>query len=233
MTRGPFPLATVPSPLSLDSRGDDCSWWKSACAEDSRIVKPTLAWGCTCSARCLGTPHSVCSHRLKRDAGHGKSPGLASREQVMIARIPLALDPQPEGGYTVTSPLIPELITEGDTISEALANAEEAFAVVLEIYEDEGSAPSARNLCGRRQRTVDHRSCPLRSVTYREAARRLMGLGCYEIPRREGGSHRRWFNPQSERNTPIPDWGRRDLKIGTLRAAVRQLGIDWQTFQDS
>ena len=56
----------------------------------------------------------------------------------MIARIPLALDPQPEGGYTVTSPLIPELITEGDTISEALANAEDAFAVVLEIYEDEG-----------------------------------------------------------------------------------------------
>ena len=56
----------------------------------------------------------------------------------MIARIPLALDPQPEGGYTVTSPLIPELVTEGDTISEALANAEEAFAVVLEIYEDEG-----------------------------------------------------------------------------------------------
>ena len=56
----------------------------------------------------------------------------------MIARIPLVLDPQPEGGYTVTSPLLPELITEGDTMAEALANAEEAFAVVLEIYEDEG-----------------------------------------------------------------------------------------------
>ncbi len=56
----------------------------------------------------------------------------------MIARIPLILEPQPEGGYTVTSPLLPELITEGDTISECLANAEDAFAVVLEIYEDEG-----------------------------------------------------------------------------------------------
>ena len=62
----------------------------------------------------------------------------------MIAKIPLALDPQPEGGYTVTSPLTPELITEGDTISEAMANAAEAFEVVLEIYEDEGrSLPSA------------------------------------------------------------------------------------------
>ncbi len=58
----------------------------------------------------------------------------------MIARIPLILDPQPEGGYTVTSPLLPELITEGDTVSEALANAEDAFAAVKEIYEDRGHA---------------------------------------------------------------------------------------------
>ena len=56
----------------------------------------------------------------------------------MIARIPLTLDPQPEGGYTVTSPLLPELITEGDTVSGALANAEDAFAAVVEIYEDRG-----------------------------------------------------------------------------------------------
>jgi len=54
----------------------------------------------------------------------------------MKARIPLVLTPQPEGGYTVTSPLLPELITEGDTVSEAVANAEDAFAAVMEIYED-------------------------------------------------------------------------------------------------
>ena len=64
----------------------------------------------------------------------------------MIARIPLILDPQPEGGYTVTSPLLPELITEGDTISECLINAEDAFAVVLEIYEDEGR-PLPEGIC--------------------------------------------------------------------------------------
>ena len=56
----------------------------------------------------------------------------------MLARIPLVLEPQPEGGYTVTSPLLPELITEGDTIAECLVNAEDAFATVLEIYEDRG-----------------------------------------------------------------------------------------------
>ena len=54
----------------------------------------------------------------------------------MKARIPLVLTPQPEGGYTVTSPLLPELITEGDTVADALVNAEDAFAAVMEIYED-------------------------------------------------------------------------------------------------
>ena len=54
----------------------------------------------------------------------------------MIARIPLTLEPQPESGYNVTSPLLPELITEGDTITECPANAEDAFAAVVEIYED-------------------------------------------------------------------------------------------------
>ena len=54
----------------------------------------------------------------------------------MIARIPLLLEPQPEGGYVVTSPLLPELVTEGDTIAECLVNAEDAFAAVLDIYED-------------------------------------------------------------------------------------------------
>ena len=59
-------------------------------------------------------------------------------EVVLAARIPLLLEPQPEGGYTVTSPLLPELITEGDTVEECLTNVEDAFAVVEEIYEDTG-----------------------------------------------------------------------------------------------
>jgi antitoxin HicB len=56
----------------------------------------------------------------------------------MLYKIPLLLSPQPEGGFTVTSPLIPELITEGDTLDEALANARDALAAVVEAYEDLG-----------------------------------------------------------------------------------------------
>lgn len=50
----------------------------------------------------------------------------------------MLLSPQPEGGFTVTSPLLPELLTEGDTIDEALTNARDALAAVVEIYEDLG-----------------------------------------------------------------------------------------------
>jgi predicted RNA binding protein YcfA (HicA-like mRNA interferase family) len=70
-------------------------------------------------------------------------------------------------------------------------------------------------------------------MTYREVARKLMALGCRELPRRGGGSHRKWFNPEIQRVTVVPDWGSKDLKIGTVRSAVRQLDIDWEDFQDA
>ena len=56
----------------------------------------------------------------------------------MQYKIPLILTPQPEGGYTVTSPLVPELLTEGDSVDEALANVKDALAAVIEAYEDLG-----------------------------------------------------------------------------------------------
>jgi antitoxin HicB len=48
----------------------------------------------------------------------------------MQYKIPLILTPQLEGGYTATSPLLPELITEGDTVEEALENVKDALAAV-------------------------------------------------------------------------------------------------------
>lgn len=58
----------------------------------------------------------------------------------MNYKIPLVLTPQPEGGYTVTSPLLPELVTEGDSVDEALANVKDALAAVIEAYQDVGRA---------------------------------------------------------------------------------------------
>jgi len=54
-------------------------------------------------------------------------------------------------------------------------------------------------------------------MNYREVAKRLSKLGCEKILRRGGGSHRKWFNPITQKATVIPDWSGRDLKLGTLR----------------
>ncbi len=56
----------------------------------------------------------------------------------MEYKIPLLFTPQVEGGYTVTSPLLPELVTEGDSLDEALENVKGAFAAVLELYQGMG-----------------------------------------------------------------------------------------------
>ena len=55
-------------------------------------------------------------------------------------RIPLVFTPQPEGGYTVTSPALPELVTEGDTLEEAQGNVQDAFDAVKEIYTEQNRA---------------------------------------------------------------------------------------------
>ncbi len=70
-------------------------------------------------------------------------------------------------------------------------------------------------------------------MRYREVARKLRALGCEELPRRTAGSHRKWLNTTLQRATVIPDWGAKDLKLGTVRSAVRQLGIEWQEFLDA
>jgi len=58
----------------------------------------------------------------------------------------------------------------------------------------------------------------------------LTALGCEEVPRSGGGSHRKWRNPDTSRSTIVPDWGGKDLKLGTVRAAIRQLGLEWDSF---
>lgn len=70
-------------------------------------------------------------------------------------------------------------------------------------------------------------------MTYRDVSGKLAALGCRELSRRGGGSHRKWLNPQGQRMAVVPDWGGRDLKVGTVRAVVRQLGIEWSAFQEA
>lgn len=71
-----------------------------------------------------------------------------------VYRVKLVLAPDPAGGYVVTSPDLPELVTEGETAADALAHARDALAAVVELYDDLGkplppsliAAPSASSI---------------------------------------------------------------------------------------
>jgi antitoxin HicB len=63
-------------------------------------------------------------------------PRNRTKRKETLYKLPLILSPQPEDGYTVTCPLLPELVTEGDTAEEALANVSDALSALLEAYRD-------------------------------------------------------------------------------------------------
>jgi antitoxin HicB len=54
-------------------------------------------------------------------------PAKPKRYQVTDGKLSLTLEPAEEGGFIVTSPLDPELITEADSIPEAFDNARDAL----------------------------------------------------------------------------------------------------------
>ena len=62
------------------------------------------------------------------------------------------LEPQPEGGFTVLVPALPEVVTEGETEEEALAMAKDAIQLVLAHRKEQGipvpadAAPSVRKV---------------------------------------------------------------------------------------
>ncbi|MEX6505404.1 type II toxin-antitoxin system HicB family antitoxin [Jiella sp. M17.18] len=48
------------------------------------------------------------------------------------------LRPEPEGGFTVLVPALPEIVSFGGTEEEALRMAEDAIRLSLEVRRDEG-----------------------------------------------------------------------------------------------
>ena len=46
--------------------------------------------------------------------------------------------PEPESGFTVTCPKLPPVVTYGETLEEAHANAREAIELCLEVMREDG-----------------------------------------------------------------------------------------------
>ena len=55
----------------------------------------------------------------------------------MIRRAPICVAPQPEIRFTITSPVLPELVTECDTLEEAFTNCLRCAHGSLEIYSEQ------------------------------------------------------------------------------------------------
>jgi antitoxin HicB len=63
-------------------------------------------------------------------------------------QVELIFEPQEEGGFTVYSPDLPGLITEGETLESAERNAQEALALYVESMRGRGQ-PLARDVVRR------------------------------------------------------------------------------------
>lgn len=66
---------------------------------------------------------------------------------------------------------------------------------------------------------------------YREIARKLKSLG-FQFDRQAAGSHEIWYNAASNRYTTIPNHPG-DMPEGTLRAILRQAGIEPDNFLEA
>jgi predicted RNase H-like HicB family nuclease len=56
----------------------------------------------------------------------------------MMRTYRILLQPEPEGGFTVTVPSLPGCITYGETLEEAHAMAREAIELCIEVLQERG-----------------------------------------------------------------------------------------------
>ena len=68
----------------------------------------------------------------------------------------------------------------------------------------------------------------LAGFSYRQIVKRLRELGL-RFHRQAAGSHEIWFNPANTRYTTIPNHPG-DMPEGTLRAIIKQAGVDAEVF---
>ena len=82
---------------------------------------------------------------MRKNAKHNPIAGAVYSFTVLF-------EPAEEGGYVVTCPALPGLVTEGDSLREARAMAKDAIALYLESLHDEGlPIPSDKTI---RQRPI-------------------------------------------------------------------------------
>ena len=106
---------------------------------------------------------------------------------------PAKFEPQEEGGFTVTFRDVPEAITEGDTLEEAMAHAVDALETGLSFYIDERRTFPKRSKAQKGEREVElsalgmaktalYEAMTAENVTRAEMGRRL-GIHLEQVSR--------------------------------------------------
>jgi antitoxin HicB len=127
---------------------------------------------------------------------------------------PVILEAQPEGGFVVTFPDVPEAITQGEDEDEALCYAIDALETALSFYVDDRKPLPVPSKAKRGQRTV----CPSALECAKLGVYRAMteqGIKKSELARRLG-----WHLPQVDRLFDLKHASRFDQ----IEAAARALG---------
>ncbi|MDE1954755.1 MAG: type II toxin-antitoxin system HicB family antitoxin [Betaproteobacteria bacterium] len=127
---------------------------------------------------------------------------------------PVVLAPQPDGGFLVSFPDVPEAITQGEDEQEALLVAVDALETALSFYIDARARLPVPGKPRRGQRTVRPSALECAKLgVYR--AMTEQGIRKAELARRLG-----WHMPQVDRLFDL----RHASRLDQLEAAARVLG---------
>jgi antitoxin HicB len=132
---------------------------------------------------------------------------------------PVILDAQPEGGFVVTFPDVPEAITQGEDEEEALLYAVDALETALSFYVDARKPLPVASKPKRGQRTV----CPAALEGAKLGVYQAMteqGIKKAELARRLG-----WHMPQVDRLFDVKHASRLDQVEAAARVLGRRLEV--------
>ncbi len=128
---------------------------------------------------------------------------------------PVILEAQPEGGFVVTFPDVPEAITQGEDEDEALLYAVDALETALSFYVDSRIPLPLPSKAKRRQKTVRPSALECAKLGVYNAMTE-QGIKKAELARRLG-----WHMPQVDRLFDLNHASRMDQ----IEAAAHALGV--------
>ncbi|MEO7853680.1 MAG: type II toxin-antitoxin system HicB family antitoxin [Rubrivivax sp.] len=132
---------------------------------------------------------------------------------------PVTLEAQPEGGFVVTFPDVPEAITQGEDEDEALLYAVDALETALSFYIEARKPLPLASKAKRGQRTVRPSALEGAKLGVYQAMTE-QGIKKAELARRLG-----WHMPQVDRLFDLRHASRLDQIEAAARALGRQLEV--------